>query len=67
MSGLFPPEFLTKIVYPFLILPVHATCSTHLILLDLIILVTYDEMYNLRSSPLLYIHFLKLLLSSAGI
>jgi len=32
--GLFPSGFLTKILYTFLISPMHATCPTHLILLD---------------------------------
>jgi len=39
-SGLFPSDFPTIIVYVFLISPVPATVPTHLILLDMIILVS---------------------------
>jgi len=39
-SGLFPVGFLTKIVYAFLVSPMHAVCSLHLILLYLITIVT---------------------------
>jgi hypothetical protein len=37
-SGLFPSGFPTKILYAFLFWPICATCPTHIILLDLIIL-----------------------------
>lgn len=37
-SGLFPPGFLNKFCYVFLMPPMHSTCHTHLTLLDLIIL-----------------------------
>jgi len=42
-SGLFPSVFLTKIVYAFLISPIHATCPTHAILLDLIAVIIFGE------------------------
>jgi len=47
LSGLFPSGFLIKILYAFLIIPMHATYSTHLILLDLITVVTLGEAYKL--------------------
>jgi len=52
LSGLFPSGFLTKILYAFLISPMHMTCSTHLILLDLITLMIFGEMYKFWSCAL---------------
>jgi len=40
-----PFSFPTKILYAFLISSVHATCPAHLILLDLITLMTFGEEY----------------------
>jgi hypothetical protein len=48
-SGLFHSRFSTNILYAFLFSPIHGTCSAHLILLDLIILIILGEEYNLRS------------------
>jgi hypothetical protein len=49
--GLFPSGFPTNTLYAFLFAPVSATCSLHLILLDLIILILPRENYKLwRSS-----------------
>jgi hypothetical protein len=42
-SGLFPEAFLDRISFVFLISPVHGTHYTHLMLLDLINLVVFDE------------------------
>jgi hypothetical protein len=49
-SGLFPSGFHTKILYAFLFAPKRATCSDHIIFLNLIILIIFDEKYKLRSS-----------------
>jgi hypothetical protein len=46
-SGLFPSGSLPKIVYVFLISPMHSTCFANLILLDFIIII-YGEHNKLR-------------------
>jgi hypothetical protein len=49
-SGLFPSGFPTNNLYVFFFSPLHATCLTDLILLDLIILIILGEKYKSRSS-----------------
>jgi len=51
-SSLFPSRFPTKILYAFLMYPVHAPCPAHLVLLHLITLTIFGEVYKLRSSSL---------------
>jgi len=45
-SGLFPAGFPTKTLYPPLIYHTRATCSAHLMLLDLITLINFRQQYN---------------------
>jgi hypothetical protein len=50
--GFFPSGFPTKILYVFCCFPIRSTCSIHLILSDLIVLLVLDEKHNLWSSSL---------------
>jgi len=52
LSCLLPSGFPTKIFYAFFISPVHAICTAHLILLDLITLVIFGEAYKVWSSSI---------------
>ena len=49
-SGLFPSGFPTKTLYTSLFSPIHAMYPAHLILLDLITQIIYDEEYRSLSS-----------------
>jgi hypothetical protein len=55
--------FSDKILYEFHISPMHATCPTHVILLDLIILIIRGETYNYEAPY--YAIFSNLLLISS--
>jgi hypothetical protein len=52
LTGLFPSSFPIKILYAFFFDPMRATCAFHDILLDLIILITFDEDHTLRRCSL---------------
>jgi len=52
LSCLLPSGFPTKIWYKFLVSPMHDTCSVRLILLDLIIIIIFDEAYKFWRSSL---------------
>jgi hypothetical protein len=45
-SGFFPSGFSTKTFYAFFVVPMSTTCSAHLILLHLIILIILGEEYK---------------------
>ena len=49
-TGLFPSGFLTKTLYPPLLSPLHASCHTHLILLELSTQTFGDEYRSYSSS-----------------
>jgi hypothetical protein len=49
-TDLFPSGVLVSIVYAIVFSPIRATCSPHLILLDLIVLIILGEEYKLCSS-----------------
>jgi hypothetical protein len=51
-GGFFPSGFPTSNLYIFLFSPIHATCPTHLITLNLIILIILHKEYKSRSSSL---------------
>jgi hypothetical protein len=52
LSGLIHSGFQTKILFAFLFSPIHAICTTHLIILDLINLTISGEAYKLWSYSL---------------
>ena len=54
-SGHFPSGFLTKHFYVASIAPLHATCPTHFILLDLTILIILGKEYNLWRSLCIFL------------
>jgi hypothetical protein len=51
-NGLLPSGLQTKVLYSFLISHMRATCSAHLILLDLITLIIFGKGYKLWSSSI---------------
>jgi hypothetical protein len=53
LSGFFPSGSRTNNLYVFLLTPIRATCLSHFILLDLLILIILGEEYKSRSSSLM--------------
>ena len=67
LSGLFPSGFPTATMYvPLLSRPMHATCPTSLILLDLITGIIFGEEYRSLSSSLCSLLYSPVMLSLLG-
>jgi hypothetical protein len=47
-GGLFPSDFSTKMLYEFLMIPMRAKCSTHLVFLDLVIIIIGYTWWRMR-------------------
>jgi hypothetical protein len=59
LSGLFPSDITTKILYAFLISPMHATYPVHLILLDHHPVTSINRIYSLQLGRLILIWVLR--------